>query len=316
MIGGVDSPISVAIPARDEEATLGALLDSLLGQTRPPAEILVADGGSRDGTVALARRYADRNVRVLELGPAFPGRGRNAALASASHDWVALVDAGCVADPGWLEALAGAAGPGEARAVYGHYAPVVRTEWDAAQALAIVAPVDPRTGWRSPSTASLLLHRSAWTAAGRFPEELRAAEDLVFFQRLAEAAVPTAHAPKAVVRWSLSPSPSAAFRRLRLYSRHHLAAGLSGTWHRRVLAMDAAALVLMLAALSWPWLALPLGLGALARLLRTVWARRGNVPGGAFRPDRLLRVAALLALADAAAWAGLLDFLAERRRRG
>ena len=311
MRAGVDAPISVAIPARDEEATLAALLDSLLAQTRPPAEILVADGGSRDGTVALARRYADRNVRVLELGPAFPGRGRNAALAAASHDWVALVDAGCVADSGWLEALAGAAGP--ARVVYGHYAPVVETEWDAAQALAIVAPADPRTGWRSPSTASLLLHRSAWTAAGRFPEELRAAEDLVFFRRLEEAALPAARAPGAVVRWRLSPSPCVAFRRLRLYSRHHLAAGLASTWHRRIFAMDAAAVLLLLGALAWPWLALPLALGAVARLLRTVWARRANVAAGAFRPDRLLRVAVLLALADAAAWAGLLDLLGERR---
>jgi glycosyltransferase involved in cell wall biosynthesis len=307
MKGAADAPVSVAVPARDEEATLWPLLESLLAQSRAPAEILVADGGSRDGTVALAERHAAHGVRVLELGPAFPGRARNAALAAARSEWVALVDAGCVADAGWLEALTAAAGDGEVRAVFGNYEPVVRTEWEAAQALAVVAPADPTTGARSPSTASLLLHRSAWESAGRFREDLRAAEDLLFFEELDRAGVRTARAPTATVRWTLSPTPGAAFRRLRLYSRHHLAAGLARTWHRRVFMMDLLAAGLLLACFAWPWLAVPLVLGGLARLLRTVWLRRRNVPGSAFRPDRLLRVAVLLALADAAAWAGLLD---------
>lgn len=290
-----------------------ALLESLLGQSRAPEEILVADGGSSDATVAVARRYAERGVRVLELGPALPGRGRNAALEAARHDWVALIDAGCVADPGWLEALAGAAVSSHAPVVFGSYEPRLAGEWDVAQALAFVPPVDPATGCRPPFIASCLLHRSAWEAAGRFPEHLRAAEDLLFFDRLAGAGIASARAPLAVIRWSLSPSPAAVFRRLRLYSRHHLKAGLARTWQHRVFAMDVTAAALAVASLRWPWLGLALLLGLLARVLRTVWVRRRNVPSAPFRPDRLLRVALLLALGDAAAWAGLADLLWEER---
>lgn len=307
-----DAPISVGLPARDEERSLVPLLESLLGQSRLPAEIVLADGGSSDATVAVARRYADRGVRVLELGPAFPGRGRNAALEAARHDWVALIDAGCVADPGWLEALAAAA-LGDTRVVFGNYEPRLEGEWDVAQALAFVPAVDPATGCRPPFIASCLLHRSAWEAAGRFPEHLRAAEDLLFFERLAAAGVASARAPKAVIRWNLSPSPGAVFRRLRLYSKHHLRAGLARTWQRRVFAIDVTALALALAALRWPWLALLLALGIGARVLRSVWARRRNVGSSPFRPDRLLRVAVLLALGDLAAWAGLADLLRDGR---
>lgn len=303
----------VGIPVRDEESSVAALLDSLLTQPMTPAEIVVADGGSADATVAVASRYADRGVRVLDLGPAYPGRGRNEAVRAARHEWIAFIDAGCVAEPGWLEALAQAVGP-EARVVYGHYEPRLENEWDVAQALAFVPPVDPATGCRPPFVASSLVHRSAWEAAGGFPEDLRAAEDLVFFERLARAGVAAVRAPRAVIRWSLSPSPAAAFRRLRLYSRFHLKAGLSRTWQRRVFAMDLVALVLAAGALAWPPLLLVLGLGFGARLLRTIWVRRRNVQGAAFRPDRLLRVAVLLVLGDLAAWAGLLDLLMERRQ--
>jgi glycosyltransferase involved in cell wall biosynthesis len=304
------SEISVGVPVRNEESSIAALLESLLAQRLPSAEIVVADGGSGDATVAVASRFADRGVRVLELGLAYPGRGRNEAIRAARCEWIALIDAGCVADPGWLEALSETArARPEARAVFGNYEPRLATEWDVAQALALVPPIDPATGCRPFFIASSLIHRSAWEAAGGFPEGLRAAEDLVFFERLESAGVATARAPKAVVRWSLAASPAGVFRRLRLYSRHHLLAGLFRTWHRRVLAMDAAALALIAGSLAWPWLLLPLGLGILTRLLRTVWSRRGAAPGGAFRPDRLLRVGVLLAIADVAAWAGLVDFL-------
>lgn len=304
--------MSVCVPVRDEEHTLAALLDSLLSQSYPPREIVVADGGSNDGTVALAQSYAHRGVRVLELGPALPGRGRNAAIEAARHNWVALIDAGCTADPNWLDRLLNglALAGGTAGVVFGNYRPRIRTKWDEAQALTIVPPQNPATGCRPPSIASSLVHRSAWRAAGGFREDLRAAEDLLFFDRLAAAGVPTVRSPDAYVEWSLPEGPVRFFQRLRLYSRHHLASGLYRTWHLRVMLMDALAAALGVAAPAWPPAVLALvGLGA-ARLHRTVTLRRGNVDSGSpFRPARLARVAALICLADLATWAGAVDHL-------
>src|SRR5690606_31359923 len=55
---------SVIIPAVNEEAAIGATLDSVRTQD-PPFEIIVVDGGSVDGT----REIAARKARVLESKP-------------------------------------------------------------------------------------------------------------------------------------------------------------------------------------------------------------------------------------------------------
>lgn len=311
--------VSVVVPVRNEERSLPPLLDALLGQSLPPDEVVVADGGSIDDTLAVARGFGDRGVRTLELGPAYPGRGRNAGFEAARNDWVAFIDAGCVPGPDWLEQLLGARdAAGQAvQVVFGDYDPWIRTEWDAAAGLAVLPPRDA-SGCRPPFIASSLVHRGAWQAAGGFPEHLRAAEDLLFFQRLESAGVRAVRSQKAVIRWEMAAGPMAVFRRLRLYSAHHLAAGLWRTWHGRVLAMDVVAVALAGASWLWPAAGAVLLAGALARLLKTVAVRRSSAPGvsglGAFRPDRLARAGFLLLVADAATWAGAFDFLRARGR--
>ena len=86
--------VAVVIPARDEERSLPELLESLLAQTRPPDEIVVCDAGSRDGTPEVARAAASRGVRLVEAGPAYPGRARNLAVAAATQPWIAFIDGG------------------------------------------------------------------------------------------------------------------------------------------------------------------------------------------------------------------------------
>lgn len=304
--------VSVTVPARDEERTLGRLLDALLDQSCPPAEIIVVDAGSRDGTGEIARRYAPKGVRLIEAGVAYPGRARNRGIESARNDWVALTDAGCVPQRDWLEALVSSAvGPVPAvRIVYGSYSPDIHDEWDLAQALTIVPPIESATGCRPLSIASALIHRSAWREVGGFREDLRAAEDLLFFRAVDRAGITTVRAPRAVVWWMLPSGPRAIFRRLRLYSFHHLQAGLFKTWHRRVLLMDLAAAGLALAALYWPPLMLGVLVALVARIARSIVQHRLSLPGTAvIHADRLARAGVLILLADLAAWAGSVDHL-------
>jgi len=307
--------VTVCVPVRNEEATLQALLDSLFAQTLPPDEIVLADGGSTDATVPIARRHASRGVRTLEIGPAYPGRGRNEAIRAAANEWVALIDAGCVADPGWLEALVGSQkGCAEGAVVFGEHRASLESEWDVAQALAFLGPPDPQTKLHPPVVASCLLSRSVWEKVGGFPEELRAAEDLLFMRKLTEAGCPVVRSP-ALVRWRLPKGPGAVFKRFRSYSAHHLAAGLFTTWHLRVMLIDSAFVMLGVASLLHPVFGLGfVGLGS-ARVLRTVARRAWNVSLRPYRPDRLLRVTFLLLVADVACWLGLVDHLLRRGPR-
>lgn len=74
------SSISVIIPARDEEAALPATLAALAGEK--VHEVVVADGESRDTTVAVARHHG------ATVAACPPGRGRqfNAGAALASGE--------------------------------------------------------------------------------------------------------------------------------------------------------------------------------------------------------------------------------------
>jgi hypothetical protein len=82
------------------------------------------------------------------------------------------------------------------------------------------------------------------------------------------------------------------------------------------MSMDLAALGLVGAAAVWPAATPLLGLMALARLLVTITKRRQHIANRhAFRPDRLLRAAFLLLVADAAMWMGALDCALGREPR-
>jgi rSAM/selenodomain-associated transferase 2 len=68
--------LAVVIPTLNEASHLAATLESLSAQTEPAERLVVADGGSADRTVELARRFG-ANVLIA------PGRGRGGQLASA-----------------------------------------------------------------------------------------------------------------------------------------------------------------------------------------------------------------------------------------
>ena len=73
--------VSIIVPALDEEQTLTATLDRL-ALLPGDVEVVVADGGSRDGTLAAARGHPSRPL-VLPTSP--PGRGRGADLNVAAR---------------------------------------------------------------------------------------------------------------------------------------------------------------------------------------------------------------------------------------
>ncbi len=49
--------VSVIATVLNEAGSIDLLLDSLAGQTRPPDEVVIVDGGSSDGTRGRLREY-------------------------------------------------------------------------------------------------------------------------------------------------------------------------------------------------------------------------------------------------------------------
>jgi len=83
--------LTVVIPTLNEIEYLPHLLDALDAQTRLPDEIIVADAGSTDGTVEIARA---RGVRIVTGG--LPAVGRNAGARAAEGDLLLFLDADVV----------------------------------------------------------------------------------------------------------------------------------------------------------------------------------------------------------------------------
>ena len=313
--------VSLVVPVLDEAGSVGSLLRSIDEQVRPPDEIVIVDGGSTDGTVATIRRLTrgDARYRLLEGGASTPGRGRNLGIEAASHPWVALTDAGIELDAHWLERLARVVDHDDAvDVVYGSFAPAHGSWFERCADLAYVAPLAPSPlgPVRTRSVASCLLRREAWRRAGGFPD-LRAAEDLLFMRRLDELGCRVAVAPEARVTWHLQPTAARTFQRFRRYSMHNVLAGQQRHWHHGLARQYAAGVALLVAArlARRPPLALLAAAGS-ARVARTLWRRReGRGVLWVLRPDRFVTVALIMALVDAATFAGWIDAgLAARRR--
>lgn len=94
--------VSVVIPTLDEQEQLPACLERVRQQDPPPHEILVADGGSSDGTrdCALGVRWVD--------APRGRGRQLNAAAARATGEALLFLHADARLPAGGLAALTAA----------------------------------------------------------------------------------------------------------------------------------------------------------------------------------------------------------------
>jgi len=84
--------ISVVIPTYNRERFLPSTLDSVLSQTLPPAEVILVDDGSTDGTRELiARRYGDR-VKYIAIPNSGVCRARNIGRQNSRSPWIAFCD--------------------------------------------------------------------------------------------------------------------------------------------------------------------------------------------------------------------------------
>ena len=101
--------VSVVMATYNGSRFLGAQLDSLAAQDYAGAwEVIVADNGSVDDSVAIVESYAGRlpGLRVID---ASAGRGqgfaRNTGVAAARGDYIVFCDQDDVADPGYVSGM-------------------------------------------------------------------------------------------------------------------------------------------------------------------------------------------------------------------
>lgn len=96
---------SIVIAAWNAAHLVGEAVESALGQTLPPLEVVVCDDESEDDLTGALRPFGDR-VTLVRIPHGGEGAAKNAAARAATADFVAILDADDVYLPGRLEALA------------------------------------------------------------------------------------------------------------------------------------------------------------------------------------------------------------------
>jgi hypothetical protein len=98
-IAVVPAPVSVIIPALDEAERIGATVDAAFAAGA--SEVIVADGGSRDATVAIAEA---RGARIV-TGETVRARQLNRGAEAAGHDILIFLHADTLLPAGAVDAV-------------------------------------------------------------------------------------------------------------------------------------------------------------------------------------------------------------------
>jgi cellulose synthase/poly-beta-1,6-N-acetylglucosamine synthase-like glycosyltransferase len=101
----VSGPVTVLVPAYNEEAGIGSTLRSLLDSTHRELQVVVIDDGSSDRTADIAENMGDARVEVVRQSNSGKAAALNTGLAHARYDIVVMVDADTVFEPDAIERI-------------------------------------------------------------------------------------------------------------------------------------------------------------------------------------------------------------------
>jgi glycosyltransferase involved in cell wall biosynthesis len=200
------SKVSVIITVLNEVSAIRQTLENSLSQSRRPDEIVIVDGGSRDGTTELIRELSGRedSIKLVVAKGANISQGRNIAIRNAKYPLIAATDGGCRPDKMWLEKLIE---PFETDSSVDTVKGVFKSEphnlfEKLSGLLTLPGSLNEIDEEKYPMTGrSSAFRKSVWEKAGGYPEWLYTAEDTLFEEKLRKMGVNIKLAKESIVHW-------------------------------------------------------------------------------------------------------------------
>lgn len=101
----VTAPISVIVPAYNEESTIAATVRTLAAADHPEIEIVVVDDESTDGTRQAVEDLDLPCVRLVQVPSGGKATALTTGVAMSTHDLIVMVDADTIVEKGSLREL-------------------------------------------------------------------------------------------------------------------------------------------------------------------------------------------------------------------
>jgi succinoglycan biosynthesis protein ExoA len=190
--------VTVVVPCLDEREYVESSLSTLREQDYPGdrMEILIADGGSVDGTAEILRRIAgeDPRVRVIDNPERLQAAGLNAALRASRGDVIVRADIHSVYAPDYVRRCVEVLARTGADNAGGVPRPLARTGFQSALCAALESPLG--VGWARHRTADAegftdtvsfgAFRRRVFETVGMYDPRAITNEDAELNQRLLE----------------------------------------------------------------------------------------------------------------------------------
>ncbi len=84
--------ISVVVPVYNRKKTIVRAIDSVLGQSMKPEEIIVVNDGSSDGTSDVIKEYGNRITIINMPQNSGPSAARNEGVKYSQSEWISFLD--------------------------------------------------------------------------------------------------------------------------------------------------------------------------------------------------------------------------------
>ena len=196
--------VSVCITVKNEEKTIGRLLESLLLQSKKPNEIIIVDGGSTDKTIQIINHFQKKSRKIKLLKEKLSiSKGRNLSIEVAKFPIIAHTDAGCVAKIDWLEKLTYPFKHKNVGMVAGFYEMLFSNPLQ--EAMNVFHGTPPErfdSNEFLPSTRSVAFRKTLWEKIGGYSEKLeKTGEDTLFFFHAVKRNVRIVRVEEAQVIW-------------------------------------------------------------------------------------------------------------------
>ena len=211
----------IAFTTYNDSQEITAFLENICAQTLPPKRIVMADGGSADDTVRLAKAFREKSPIPLTILTSEKrlniSQGFNTAIRATGAEYVGIAAVGNLYDSKHFEKLMERALETDADIAYPYLYGQETTDFSKWYDSYYLNGNRGYAG-KTPSNHGALLKRSVFERIGYFHDDLSVGEDTEFYGRAVRRGISVQAVSEAKVYWKVPQSLGELYKQVNWYT--------------------------------------------------------------------------------------------------